>query len=211
MNVDYFCSFCQPDQPAKGRDLDSFQLILAPALGLGLAAAVGFRVFVPFLLVSLAARTGQVHLAGGFDWLGSDAALIMFSVAALLEVAAYFLPFFDHLLDVIAGPAAVAAGSVLMASTLVDVAPWLRWALALVAGGGTAGLFHGALASLRVGSTATTGGLGNPVFASLETGGAIALTVLAIALPLVALALVVFLIARGIRLLGRVVGRRPLR
>jgi hypothetical protein len=183
---------------------DSLTLLTAAALGLGLAAAVGFRVFLPFLLVSLAARGGHVHLAEGFAWLGSDPALIMFGAAALLEIAAYFFPFFDHLLDVMVGPAAVAAGTVLMASTLVDVAPWVRWSLAIVAGGGTAGLFHGTLAGLRVGSTATTGGVANPVFATLETGGATALTLLALILPLAALAVIVFLLVRvGRKLLRR--------
>ncbi len=179
------------------------QMLIGAALGLGLAAAVGFRLFVPFLLVSIAARSGQVHLAGGFEWLGSDVALIMFSIAALLEIAAYFIPFFDHLLDTVAGPAAVIAGAVLMASTLIDMEPWLRWVIAIVAGGGTAGLLHGATSTLRLGSTATTGGLGNPAFATMETGASTALTILALMLPLVALALVIFLIVRTVRLAGR--------
>jgi hypothetical protein len=179
------------------------QVLLGASLGLGLAAAVGFRVFVPFLLVAIAAKSGQVHLAGGFEWLGADIALIMFGIAALLEVAAYFIPFFDHLLDTVAGPAAVIAGTVLMASTLVDMAPWLRWTVAIVAGGGTAGLLHGATSTLRLGSTATTGGMGNPAFATLETGASTALTILAMLLPLVALALVIFLIVRTVRLAGR--------
>jgi hypothetical protein len=164
---------------------DMPQVLLGAALGLGLAAAVGFRVFVPFLLVAIAANSGQVHLAGGFEWLGTDAALIMFGVAALLEVAAYFIPYFDHLLDTVAGPAAVIAGTVLMASTLVDMPPWLKWAVAIVAGGGTAGLLHGATSTLRLGSTASTGGVGNPAFATMETGAATALTILALMLAMI--------------------------
>ena len=175
---------------------DMPQVLLGAALGLGLAAAVGFRVFVPFLLVAIAAKSGQVHLAGGFEWLGTDAALIMFGIAALLEVAAYFIPYFDHLLDTVAGPAAVVAGTVLMASTLVEMEPWLKWAVALVAGGGTAGLLHGATSTLRLGSTATTAGVGNPAFATMETGASTALTILALMLPLIALALVIFLVVR---------------
>lgn len=183
------------------------QVLIGAALGLGLAAAVGFRVFVPFLLVGIAARGGQVHLAGGFEWLGSDIAVVMFGIAALLEVAAYFIPYFDHLLDTAAGPAAVIAGAVLMASTLVEMEPWLKWAVAIVAGGGTAGLMHGATSALRLGSTATTGGAGNPVFATVETGASTALTILALLLPLIALALVVFLVTRTIRMAGRFAGR----
>lgn len=183
------------------------QVLIGAALGLGLAAAVGFRVFVPFLLVGIAARGGQVHLAGGFEWLGTDIAVTMFGIAALFEVAAYFIPYFDHLLDTISGPAAMIAGAVLMASTLVDMEPWLKWTVAIVAGGGTAGLLHGATGALRLGSTATTGGAGNPVFATVETGASTAMTILALMLPLVALALVVFLITRTIRMTGRLAGR----
>lgn len=184
-------------------DLTGFELLTATALGLGLAAAVGFRIFVPALLAALAARLGHLELADGFGWLGSDVAIVVLGVAALLEIAAYLIPWLDHLLDAIAGPAAVAAGTILMASTLVEMAPWLRWSLALVAGGGTAGVLHGALAGLRLGSTATTGGLGNPALASFETAGATVLTVIAIALPLVALAVAVFLVGRAVRVLVR--------
>jgi len=177
-------------------------MLIGAALGLGLAAAVGFRVFVPFLLVSITARGGQVHLASGFEWLGSDIALVMFGIAAVLEIAAYFIPFFDHLLDTVAGPAAVAAGTVLMASTLIDMEPWLRWAVAIVAGGDTAGLLHGATSALRLGSTASTGGAGNPVFAMFETGASTAMTILALLLPMIAFALVLFLIVRTVRMVG---------
>jgi len=184
-------------------ELNGFQLLTAVALGLGLASAVGFRVFLPVLLAGLAARLGHLPLAPGFGWLAGDAALVVLAVAALLELGAYLVPWLDHLLDVIAAPAAVAAGTVLMASTLVDVPPWLRWGLALVAGGGTAGLLHGATAALRLGSTATTGGLGNPAVATFETATATFLTVLALAAPLLALALTAFLAIRAVRLVRR--------
>jgi len=184
-------------------NLTGFEVLTASALGLGLAAAAGFRVFVPLLLASFAARTGHLALAAGFDWLGSDIALAILAVAAVLEVAAYLFPWVDNLLDTVAGPAAVLAGTVLMASTLVEMAPWARWDLALVAGGGTAGLLHGATAGLRLGSSATTGGVANPALATFETTASTALSILALALPLVALLLVVFLISRAFRLMAR--------
>lgn len=184
-------------------DLSGFETVAAAALGLGLAAAVGFRVFVPVLLAALAARLGHLELAAGFGWLASDAAVVVLGVATLLEIGAYLVPWLDHLLDAVAGPAAIAAGTVLMASTLVDVPPWLRWGVALVAGGGTAGLLHGTMAGIRLGSTAATGGLGNPVLATFETGAATALAVLAIAVPLLAVAVAVFLVVRAARSLRR--------
>ena len=178
------------------------EILLAGAVGISLAAAVGFRIFAPLLLVGVAAKTGHIHLAGGFEWLGSDLAIIMLGIAAVAEISAYFFPFFDHLLDTISAPVAMGAGTLLMASTLIEMEPWLRWAIALVAGGGTAGLIHTATSALRVGSTTSTGGLANPVFATMEVGGATALTLLAILMPLAALVVVVFLISRTLRMLG---------
>ncbi len=183
--------------------LSGFEWLTAAALGLGLAAATGFRVFVPMLLAAIAARTGHLPLAEGFAWLGTDAAIIVLGLAALLEIAAYFIPWFDHLLDVAAQPTAMFAGALLMAATLVELPPWIRWTVAIIVGVGTAGLIQGATGALRLGSTAATGGLGNPVFSTFETGAATGLTVLAIALPLVALVVVVVVVTRTLRTLRR--------
>ncbi len=169
------------------------EVLLAAVVGISLAAAVGFRIFAPMLLVGIAAKSGHLPVAGGFDWLGSDIAIVMLGIAALVEIVAYLFPYFDHLLDTISGPVAMLAGTVLMASTLVDMQPWLRWAVALVAGGGVAGLTHFGTSLGRAGSTATTGGLANPLYATVETGLATVLTILAIALPLGALVLIVIL------------------
>jgi len=184
-------------------DLDGFELLSAVAVGLGLAAAAGFRIFVPLLLAGLAARVGHLPLAAGFGWLDDTIVLVVLAVAALIEITAYFIPWFDNLLDAAAAPAAVTAGVLLMAATLVDFPPWLRWSLAVIAGGGTAGLLHGALAGLRLGSTVSTGGLANPAVATFETGAATALTIVALMLPLLAVALVVFMVSRSVRILVR--------
>ncbi len=184
-------------------NLEGFELLSAVALGLGLAAAAGFRVFVPLLLAGLAAHFGHLPLAAGFGWLDDPLVLVVLALAAIIEVAAYFIPWFDNLLDTVAAPAAVTAGALLMAATLVDFPPWLRWSLAVIAGGGTAGLLHGALAGLRLGSTLTTGGLANPAVATFETGAATALTIIAVMVPLLAVAVVVFLVSRSVRIVTR--------
>ena len=57
-------------------------LALSIVLGVALAAATGFRVFLPMLIVSGAAYTGHLHLDSSFAWLGTPSALIMLSVAA---------------------------------------------------------------------------------------------------------------------------------
>ena len=92
----------------------------------------------------MAAQTGHLTLAGGFDWIGSKPALVVFAAATLLEVLAYYVPWIDNLLDVVAGPAAVVAGIVITASVVTDVDPLLRWSLAVIAGGGAAAATQGA-------------------------------------------------------------------
>ena len=159
------------------------ELLLGLTLGIGLSAACGFRVFVPLLLVSATALAGWVPLGGGFAWLGTWPALTVLAAATAFEVGAYYVPWLDHLLDGLAAPAAVAAGTILTAAQLTELDPLLKWTLALVAGGGTAGLVQGLTATLRGISTATTGGFANPLFASAELGGSLVTAILALLLP----------------------------
>jgi uncharacterized protein DUF4126 len=183
--------------------------LLAVALGLGLAAATGLRVFVPLLALSIGAAAGWVQLAPGFTWLGSTTALVTLASATVFEVLGYYLPWVDHLLDIVATPAAVLAGTLVMASVLPDLPPIVRAALALIAGGGAAGVVQGATVVARLKSTALTGGLGNPVLATAELAGAVLGSVLALLAPLLALALLAALCATAFVLGGRFVfGRR---
>jgi len=171
-------------------DLDNALGIL---IGIGLAAACGFRVFVPLLVMGAAARLGWFDPSPGFAWLAATPALVAFGAATLLELAAAHVPWVDHALDVIAAPLAVGAGALTMAGALGEASPLLRWSLALIAGGGTAGLFHGLNAVLRLGSTATTAGFGNPFFAAIETAGAFVLAIVAVLVPLAGVALGILL------------------
>lgn len=159
------------------------ELALSICLGIGLSAACGFRVFVPLLGVSVAALGGHLELAHGFEWLGTWPALACFLTASILEVAAYYVPWVDNLLDTIAAPAAVTAGTIITASVVTEMSPLLRWSLALIAGGGTAGLIQAATTALRGASTATTGGLANWLVASGELIAATATTVLSMLMP----------------------------
>ena len=93
-------------------------LALSIVLGIALAAATGFRVFLPMLIVSGAAYTGHLQLDNSFAWLGTASALTMLSVAALAEVAAYYVPVIDNLLDTLATPAALIAGTIVSAAVM---------------------------------------------------------------------------------------------
>jgi hypothetical protein len=182
---------------------------LSILVGVGLSAACGFRVFVPLLVVNLAARAGHLRLALGFDWMSSDAALIAFSVATVLEIAGYYIPWMDHLLDTLATPAAVVAGTIVTASLVTDVSPFLRWTLAAIAGGGAAGAVQVSTVVTRAASTATTGGLANPLVATVELGGSVITSLLAVMVPVAAVLLVAgFATAAGAVLAKRGV-RRP--
>ncbi|BCA79758.1 DUF4126 domain-containing protein [Desulfuromonas sp. AOP6] len=160
------------------------ELITAVLIGIGLSAASGFRVFVPLLGVSIAAHFGQLSLSPNFSWLGSEPALVALAFATILEIAAYTVPFIDNLVDSLTTPGAVIAGTLLMASLLGDVSPFLQWALAIIAGGGTAGLVQISSVIVRGGSSLVTGGLGNLIVGGLELIGSILLTILALLAPI---------------------------
>ena len=170
-------------------------------IGVALSATCGFRVFVPLLAVNIGTRAkdtdGQplIDLAGGFDWLSSDIALMVFLVATLFEIGGYYIPWIDNLLDTIASPASIVAGTVITASFVTGLDPWLQWLLGVIAGGGAAGAVQATTVVTRAGSTVTTGGLGNPIVASVETSGAF----LGSALSIVAVefAIVVFVLLLG--------------
>lgn len=170
------------------------ELFLSLALGIGLSAACGFRVFVPLLVISAAARGGFLVLAPGFEWMGSYPALLAFAVATVLEILAYYIPWVDNALDGVAGPAAVVAGAVITASMVTGVDPWLQWTLAIIAGGGAAGIVQAGTTVLRGMSTLATGGLGNFIVSTLEWIGAFTTSLLAVLFPVVALLLVIGLL-----------------
>jgi hypothetical protein len=176
-------------------------------IGIGLAAATGFRVFLPMFAVSLASFMGWIPIHENFDWLAGLPTLITTGIATVVEILAYYIPFVDHLLDTMSVPLATVAGSVMFASQFADIGTFPQWALALIAGGGTAAVISSGFAGTRAASTATTGGLGNSVVATTETAGAGLMSVLALAAPVIAfIAAVILLITFFV--LGKKLWRR---
>jgi hypothetical protein len=164
-------------------------MFLSIALGIGLAAACGFRVFVPLLALNLAALAGQITLPEGFSWLASHLTTVALATATLAEILGYYLPWVDSLLDTIATPAAVVAGTISTAAVVTDMAPIFKWTLALIAGGGIAGLVQVSTVALRAKSSLATGGAGNPFFSTLELAGSVLTALLAIFVPVLCLVL----------------------
>jgi hypothetical protein len=177
-------------------------------VGIGLSAACGFRVFVPLLVMNLATITGHLHLAPGFEWIGSDYATIAFGTATIVEILAYYIPWLDHVLDLIASPAAIIAGMVVTASVVMDISPFLKWTLAIIAGGGAAAIVQGVTVTLRTKSSALTAGMGNVLVSSVELVGSIVTALLAIIVPILCLILLALLCMIVIWKAGRLFFRR---
>lgn len=163
-------------------------------LGVGLAASVGFRVFLPLFALSLASYFGLWELNDSWNWIGSIPALVTLGVATLVEIFAYFIPYVDNLLDSIALPLATLAGTAVMVATVADLDPLVTWSLAIIAGGGTAAAIKGASATGRLTSTATTAGFGNPVISFLETITSLLFSIVSILAPVIASVLVIILL-----------------
>jgi hypothetical protein len=170
------------------------ETLISICLGIGLAASVGFRVFLPLFALSLAAYFNVWELNESWQWIGSTAALVTLGVATLVEIFAYFIPYVDNLLDSIAIPLAAIAGTAVMVSTVADLSPAITWALAIIAGGGTAAAISSASGATRLTSTATTAGIANPLVSTVETGTSIVMAVVSIFIPVVAFVLVILLI-----------------
>lgn len=179
------------------------------ALGIGLAAAVGFRVFVPLLVASIAAWTGHLPLDENFAWLGSPTAMTMLGVAALVEILAYYIPAVDNLLDTITGPLAMIAGTVVAAAVITDLPPLIKWSTAIIAGGGVAAITQGVTTLVRAKSTAFTAGLGNPVVSTAELIAAVVTALLALLAPLLAIALVAAFCVITVRLVRKFLRGAP--
>ena len=182
--------------------------IISIFLGVGLAASVGFRVFLPLIALSMAAYLGAWELNDSWQWIGSILALVTFGVATLVEIFGYFIPWVDNLLDTLAIPLAGIAGTAVMVSTVVDLDPVVTWSLAIIAGGGTATAIKGANATGRLASSSTTAGFGNPIVSTIETGTAVTVSTASILAPPIAAILVIIILAIVFRIYRKLRPRR---
>ena len=168
------------------------ETIIGLCIGVGLSAACGFRVFVPLLVMSIASITGLFEPSKGLEWLSMPAVCIALAIATLCEIAAYYIPWVDNILDTIATPAAVVAGTLsTMAVSSGEMSQFASWASALIVGGGTAGAVQMGTVAVRAVSTATTGGVANPVVSTGEWVGAAVLSVLSLIVPVLVVIVVI--------------------
>lgn len=184
------------------------EIAVAILTGIGLSAACGFRIFLPLLALNLASMFGHIGLSPGFEWIAGIPVTIAFGLATILEIVAYYVPWLDNIMDTIASPVSVIAGTIATASLITDVPPALKWTISIVAGGGIAGLFQGATVALRAKSSLFTGGFGNFIVVSLELVASAIVSILSLLIPIAAFILTLFLISYGIILARRVYLRK---
>ena len=169
------------------------ETIISILIGIGLAASVGFRIFVPLLALSLASYFNIISLNENWEWIGSSAALIILGIATVVEILAYLIPWVDNLLDTVAVPLAAVAGTAIMVATVSELDPSITWALAIIAGGGTAIAIKGSTSATRLASSTTTAGIANPVISTIETGTSIIMAAFSIFIPIVAIVCVLII------------------
>lgn len=170
------------------------EIITAVAVGIGLSASCGFRVFVPMLVASIAAKTGIFPVHEGFQWLASWPAIISFGTATVAEILAYYIPFVDNLLDTLTTPLAIGGGTLLLTSVMPIDNDFLKWASGFLFGGGAAAAIQGGTVLTRLASSKLTAGTGNAVVATGEHAAAFGASTLSLFLPFLIAALVILLI-----------------
>ena len=179
--------------------MDLLQIILSLSLGLGLAAACGFRVFIPPLMMGVASRFDLYELEGAFVWVGETWAIGVFAIATLAEIGGYYIPWIDNLLDTIATPVAIIGGIFVTSASLEgEMDPSIQWMLAIIAGGSTAGVIQIGTVATRAVSTGTTGGLANPIISTLEAIASIVCILLSFFLVFIIPFLLAYLIWKAI-------------
>ena len=160
------------------------ETILGLCIGIGLSAACGFRVFVPLLVMSIASLMGWFEPMKGFEWLAMPSVCIALAVATVFEIGAYYIPWVDNLLDTIATPSAMIAGTLTtMAASTGEMSQFASWASAIIVGGGTATAVQMSTVAVRGLSTATTGGIANPLVSTGEWISALVVSVMAFVVP----------------------------
>jgi len=188
-------------------DIDLLQLATMLGLGIGLSAACGFRIFLPMLAFGSAAKAGLYSVSEGWEWLASWPAIIVLAVATTVEIGAYFVPWIDNALDSIGTVAAVLAGTALMAAMLTELDPMWQWSLAAIAGGGSAGTIKGGMGLTRAASTATTGGMANPLVSLVELMMSGLMSLLALVLPIVAGIVAILIVVVMLRIVWKLAAR----
>lgn len=173
--------------------MDAGTALGAVLAAFGLSGAAGLNAWLPLFGGALAARLDWVELAAPFDDLTSNLGIGVLGALTLADFVGDKIPVIDHVLHVLGLGVAPVSGAALFAGQTGDETG-MPTLLAILLGGGTAGVVHAIRAAVRPVSTAGTAGLGNPVLSLGEDAGSLALVVLAFAVPVIAVVLLLLLV-----------------
>ncbi|HRI86104.1 MAG TPA: DUF4126 domain-containing protein [Ignavibacteria bacterium] len=160
------------------------EIVLSIFLGIGISAASGFRIFIPFLILSIAAYSGYIEVNEEFSWLAGFPAMVSFLAASVIETAGYFNPWMDNMLDTISTPAAIFSGTVLFLSVINENNYYLKLILALIFGGGVAVNIQFLTVKARSVSSVFKSGMGNKIIAGFELLLSVLISIAAISYPI---------------------------
>lgn len=177
--------------------------ILPVLLGVGLSAATGIRIFLPFFIISLCSYFDLLSFGDQFAWLDNPYVVIALGVATAVEIAGYYIPLVDHILDIIATPMAFIAGIISMSSALPDMPMYFDNLLSLIVGGGTAVSINGMMGLWRVKTTASLFGFANPAFSTIENILSGLFTVLSFLIPVAFGLFILFIVIASMRFVRR--------
>ncbi len=163
-------------------------------LGICLSAAAGFRIFIPFLVLSVTSYLGWIDYGSAASWLVSLPFLIGFGFVAAMEIAIYYNPWIDNMLDLISTPLSFFAGVILMLSVMPDINFILKCVIGIVCGGGTALNIRLLSLKARALSSFFITGIGNRIITTIETVSSVIISILAIYTPFAAVILVCFIV-----------------
>ena len=173
--------------------MEAYSLISSLFLAFGLSAACGFRIFIPPLTFGLLNKADLVQLGESWNWMGSDWVITVLTLAALFEIIGNSVPWFDNLLDVLATPTAIIAGTSLSAISLSEIDPGLKWILSVISGVLITGGFQLSTVSLRGFSSILSGGLINPIISFIEDLISLGISISIILFPLFGIFIVVLI------------------
>ena len=173
--------------------MEAYSLISSIFLAVGLSAACGFRIFIPPLTYGLLYKADLVQLGEGWDWIGNDWVITVLALSALIEIIGNLVPWIDNLLDVLATPTAIFAGTTLSAISLSEIDPGLKWILSVMSGVLITGGFQLSTITLRGFSSIFTGGLINPIISFIEDIISVGISIAIILFPILGIFLVLLI------------------
>jgi len=181
-------------------------LYLKILIGLGLSAASGFRLFVPFAILSIFSISGIYNTTSTPYIFSSDLFLVIFIILSVSEVVLFYNPWIDNMLDLISTPASIFSGIILTYFVLYDTEIYLRLLISVILGGLVSLNVQLLTVKARSSTSIFSKGNGNQIVSTIENISSIFISILVLKFPLAGIfvsAIIIYLIYTFIIKKGR--------